>query len=149
MALNLLDKRIAIVTGASREKGIGAAISRALAVQGIDIFFTHWRSFDSMMPHGVDEDGPAKLQQELQELGVRSENLEVDLSTVGAPKRILDEVEVKLGPPSILVNNAAYSTRDGFEILDAATRSEEHTSELQSHVNLVCRLLLEKKNKNQ
>src|SRR5438477_9320764 len=28
-------------------------------------------------------------------------------------------------------------------------RSEEHTSELQSHVNLVCRLLLEKKkNKN-
>src|SRR5438477_10657849 len=28
-----------------------------------------------------------------------------------------------------------------------ATRSEEHTSELQSHVNLVCRLLLEKKKK--
>src|SRR6266480_5445334 len=29
---------------------------------------------------------------------------------------------------------------------DLARRSEEHTSELQSHVNLVCRLLLEKKN---
>src|SRR5580698_10808708 len=29
-----------------------------------------------------------------------------------------------------------------------AARSEEHTSELQSHVNLVCRLLLEKKKKN-
>src|SRR5690242_21078085 len=28
-------------------------------------------------------------------------------------------------------------------------RSEEHTSELQSHVNLVCRLLLEKKKKSQ
>src|SRR5260370_26156053 len=27
----------------------------------------------------------------------------------------------------------------------AGTRSEEHTSELQSHLNLVCRLLLEKK----
>src|SRR5690242_21335872 len=27
----------------------------------------------------------------------------------------------------------------------SARRSEEHTSELQSHVNLVCRLLLEKK----
>src|SRR5260370_32137450 len=26
-----------------------------------------------------------------------------------------------------------------------ASRSEEHTSELQSHLNLVCRLLLEKK----
>src|SRR5882762_3872821 len=28
-----------------------------------------------------------------------------------------------------------------------AVRSEEHTSELQSHLNLVCRLLLEKKKK--
>src|SRR5260370_11979479 len=28
----------------------------------------------------------------------------------------------------------------------AGQRSEEHTSELQSHLNLVCRLLLEKKN---
>src|SRR5467141_4226574 len=28
-------------------------------------------------------------------------------------------------------------------------RSEEHTSELQSHLNLVCRLLLEKKKKKQ
>src|SRR5260370_23433625 len=28
----------------------------------------------------------------------------------------------------------------------APARSEEHTSELQSHLNLVCRLLLEKKN---
>src|SRR5260370_17289817 len=27
------------------------------------------------------------------------------------------------------------------------SRSEEHTSELQSHLNLVCRLLLQKKNK--
>src|SRR5690242_21228308 len=30
---------------------------------------------------------------------------------------------------------------------DDPVRSEEHTSELQSHVNLVCRLLLEKKKK--
>src|SRR5256885_12002327 len=37
-----------------------------------------------------------------------------------------------------------------FELLEdrtqAAERSEEHTSELQSPCNLVCRLLLEKKN---
>src|SRR5260370_32191762 len=29
--------------------------------------------------------------------------------------------------------------------VEALERSEEHTSELQSHLNLVCRLLLEKK----
>src|SRR6185369_17531867 len=37
---------------------------------------------------------------------------------------------------------------DDFRTRDAeghSERSEEHTSELQSHLNLVCRLLLEKK----
>src|SRR5438270_14051982 len=38
------------------------------------------------------------------------------------------------------------STRMG-SVLDTDTRSEEHTSELQSQSNLVCRLLLEKKKK--
>src|SRR5438270_7588536 len=37
-------------------------------------------------------------------------------------------------------------TRPRLELL-AAVRSEEHTSELQSQSNLVCRLLLEKKKK--
>src|SRR5438105_6152490 len=35
----------------------------------------------------------------------------------------------------------------GFHFLTTSTRSEEHTSELQSRVDLVCRLLLEKKKK--
>ena len=34
------------------------------------------------------------------------------------------------------------------EFVNLESRSEEHTSELQSRTNLVCRLLLEKKNKN-
>src|SRR5260370_10749220 len=32
-------------------------------------------------------------------------------------------------------------------LVESPHRSEEHTSELQSHLNLVCRLLLEKKKK--
>src|SRR5256885_11456120 len=46
-----------------------------------------------------------------------------------------------------------FTTTCGSKILEAyrspyeATRSEEHTSELQSPCNLVCRLLLEKKKK--
>src|SRR5438034_11527832 len=35
----------------------------------------------------------------------------------------------------------------GMLVTAIATRSEEHTSELQSHSDLVCRLLLEKKKK--
>src|SRR2546427_9431635 len=35
----------------------------------------------------------------------------------------------------------------GCTMLNSSSRSEEHTSELQSQSNLVCRLLLEKKKK--
>src|SRR5260221_10041310 len=38
--------------------------------------------------------------------------------------------------------------RDGIADNRTGPRSEEHTSELQSHSDLVCRLLLEKKKKN-
>src|SRR5260221_5415251 len=36
----------------------------------------------------------------------------------------------------------------GDVIVESVVRSEEHTSELQSHSDLVCRLLLEKKKKH-
>src|SRR5690242_21525938 len=54
-------------------------------------------------------------------------------------------------PISLLVENrAGYKSLCRLITAGAAgkaKRSEEHTSELQSHVNLVCRLLLEKKKK--
>src|SRR5260370_15004703 len=39
-------------------------------------------------------------------------------------------------------------TGDWLDAQPPIVRSEEHTSELQSHLNLVCRLLLEKKKKS-
>src|SRR5260370_20062999 len=48
--------------------------------------------------------------------------------------RSSSRVEVKTG-------SGVVSTLE----LDLGSRSEEHTSELQSHLNIVCRLLLEKK----
>jgi len=108
------------VTGASRRIGIGAATCRALAADGVDIFFTHWSSYDRTMPWGADEDGPAALQNELRGMGVRCESMEADLSTVDGPVDILDQAQARLGQPSILVNNATHSERDGYEVLNAA-----------------------------
>src|SRR6266480_6286403 len=45
-------------------------------------------------------------------------------------------------PLSVSIGGAGHCA-----IRSSSPRSEEHTSELQSHVNLVCRLLLEKKKK--
>src|SRR3989449_6977545 len=45
--------------------------------------------------------------------------------------------------------NCLYNLRKKSVSLERATRSEEHTSELQSRLHLVCRLLLEKKKKRE
>src|SRR4051812_49499639 len=69
----------------------------------------------------------------------------------------IDSSLTATGLARIDVSNHAQSTDHGtIHFADVVTatvgagppgkdRSEEHTSELQSHVNLVCRLLLEKK----
>ncbi|MEZ4668870.1 MAG: SDR family oxidoreductase [Anaerolineae bacterium] len=112
--------RVALVTGASRSIGIGAAICRALAGQGFDIAFTHWQPYDALMTWGVDHDAPAVLAAELRGAGVRTLALEVDLTQPESVNSLLDAVEVQLGPISVLVNNATYSTNGGYDVLDAA-----------------------------
>src|SRR5688572_24902334 len=49
------------------------------------------------------------------------------------------------GEPRSACAAPARPRRPGFPLPPPAARSEEHTSELQSQSNLVCRLLLEKK----
>jgi 3-oxoacyl-[acyl-carrier protein] reductase len=115
-----LSGQVVLVTGASRLRGIGAAISRALAARGADVAFSHWRSYDAAFPWAGTPSEPQDLETELVRSGVRAAAIESDLSDPKAPSTLLDEVESRLGPVSILVNNAAYSTNDGYNQLDAA-----------------------------
>lgn len=115
----VLSGRIAVVTGAGRPRGIGAAVCRALADKGADIFFTYWHPYDERM--FAEKNDPSQLEAELRSRGVRAEGFSVDLSSPTAPEEVLNRVEARLGTPSILVNNAAHSTRDGIDGLDADT----------------------------
>src|SRR5437667_1570382 len=62
-----------------------------------------------------------------------------DLDLTGVQDEEVARLDVPMGDPRLV--GAGKTTRRG--------RSEEHTSELQSHHDLVCRLLLEKKKKQQ
>lgn len=106
------SEKIAVVTGVSHTDGIGAAVCRRLASDGYSVFFTYWKAEDSW---------PKCFQKELLDKGVRSASLEIDLSAADAPFELLNSVREQIGAPTILVNNAAYSTRDGYEKLDAET----------------------------
>lgn len=131
-----LSGRVAVVTGASRRQGIGAAVCRMLASHGADILFTHWQAFDRTQPHGDDPEGPAALQRELQELGVRAEGLAIDLADPSSAARVLDVAEARLGPPMILVNNAAYFMNANYETLDAATLDAHYAVNVRATVLL-------------
>ncbi|MDC7779493.1 SDR family oxidoreductase [Priestia megaterium] len=116
-----LINKIAVVTGASRAKGIGTEICRELAREGADIFFTHWSKYDRLMDYCNEDDfkWSKHLMEEIRSLGVRCESMELDLSQPDAPRKLLDEVQNKLGSPSILVNNATHSVDVDFRSIDA------------------------------
>src|SRR3989442_4173857 len=62
----------------------------------------------------------------------------------------IEEVLHQAGIPRDLFRTLLLPSSDVEALIkdDNIARSEEHTSELQSRPHLVCRLLLEKKNKN-
>ena len=127
-----LGGKVALITGVGRRRGIGSAICRALAHRGADVLFTYWADYDRDVSGNVDEDGPEALREELGSMGVRAEGVGLDLSLPESPEQLLDAAAGRLGPPSILVNNAAYSTRDGFERLDAETLDAHYAVNLRA-----------------
>src|SRR5260370_19027330 len=62
--------------------------------------------------------------------------------------RAAERLAKRAGDDVDLAHNAAIFVSAASGFAEKPGRSEEHTSELQSHLNLVCRLLLEKKNKS-
>jgi 3-oxoacyl-[acyl-carrier protein] reductase len=114
-----LRGRVALVTGVGRRRGIGSAVCLALASRGADVVLSFWKAYDREMPWASDEDEPEALLGQLRDAGVRAEGIEMDLSRSDSARLLLDATEERLERPSILVNTAAYSTRDDFETLDA------------------------------
>lgn len=117
--MNQLKDKIAIITGVSRLKGIGAAISNELAEAGYHIFFTYWTEYDKKMPWGIELDEPLKLKEELIKKGVKVSCMELNLTQDDAPEQLINTVIEQLGFPDILINNAAYSANIDFSNLTA------------------------------
>src|SRR5690606_40659162 len=68
------------------------------------------------------------------------------VSGVDVMDRVSEPHTLRFNSAGARVRPGAQITTMGENLVFVAARSEEHTSELQSRENLVCRLLLEKKN---
>lgn len=112
---------VALVTGASRQRGIAAAIALGLATGGWDVATTYWRAYDAAMPWGSDTEDLARLDTHLRARGAATASIEADLADVTTPPRVFDAVEVMLGPVTALVLAHCQSVDSG--ILDTTVES--------------------------
>ena len=118
-----LQGKVALVTGAS--KGIGAAIARELASRGAAVAVNYSGS----------KTGAEKVVADIEAGGGRAIAVQANLADPDAIGPLIDTVAKKLGPISILVNNAGVYE---FSPVDAITR--EHFYRLFS-VNVLGLLL--------
>ncbi len=131
-----LENQVAVVTGASRKIGIGAAIARELAAGGANVFITYYRPYDQTMPWGVQAQEPDELLSELGSIGVQASGMELDLSQPDAAVRLFDGVEASLGPATILVNNATVSEPGDIFLVDAPQLDRHYAVNIRNMVLL-------------
>lgn len=97
-----MTRPVALVTGASRRRGIPAAVAVRLARSGWNVATTHWRPYDAEMPWGADSEALTWLRRQLGSLGAATVQVEHDLAVVEASPAIFDAAE-ELGPVRALV----------------------------------------------
>src|SRR5256886_5514054 len=139
--MRLEDHAVAI-TGAGG--GIGRAVALAFAAEGAGV-----------VAADLGERADA-VAEEVRRAGGRAVAVRADVSRSADMRALVERSVREFGGLDVLVTCAGLGTagllleQDESEwtrVIDV-NRSEEHTSELQSQSNLVCRLLLEKKKQN-
>ena len=136
-----MDRQIAIVTGTSRLKGIGKAICLELAMNGIEIFFTYWTDYDKQMPWKTGDNEPELIQSEIRALGVKCQKIELNLAEENSIAKLFNEVESKLGSPTILINNAAYSTQTSIGNITSEELDKHYLVNLKAPILLTAEFI--------
>src|SRR3989475_265030 len=158
MAQKMMQDKVVVVTGAGG--GIGRDMALAMAAEGAKVVVNDIGT--STTGEGTDAGPAQKVVDEIKAAGGQAVANTDSVAEAASAGRIVQCAVDSFGRIDGVVNNAGI-LRDRFfhkmslDEWDAVIkvhlygsyymRSEEHTSELQSQSNLVCRLLLEKKKK--
>src|SRR6202795_601720 len=115
-----LKDRIALVTGGSR--GIGAAVAIALAKAGADVAVNYRERAEAANA----------VCREINGMGRKAIAVQADVSVAADVKRMIAEVEARLGGIDILVNNAAIAHARKLEEITEAEWDEVLSVNLKS-----------------
>jgi 3-oxoacyl-[acyl-carrier protein] reductase len=99
--MNLLQGKVAIITGASR--GIGSGIAKVFAEQGANVAFTYSSSVESAMA----------LENELNALGIKAKGYQSNAANFDEAQKLVDDVIAEFGTIDVLINNAGI-TKDNL-----------------------------------
>ncbi len=135
--MSSLNQKVALVTGVTRRKGIGAAVALALARAGADVGTAFYRPYDHTMPWGVKDSEPENIIGELRAIGVNAHGFEIDLSEPDGPRTLFQVAVEQFGRIEILVNNAAYSMETTVERMSAEDLDRHYAVNLRA-VMLLC-----------
>jgi len=111
-------KKNAIITGAGRNKGIGAEVCRTLAMHGINVFFTTFDEYDTLIG-GFSCSDYKKTLEECQSYGVNAFFQCFDLTNTNNIETLFLSAQEKLGNIDILVNCACYHELDSIESINS------------------------------
>lgn len=102
-----LTGRVALITGASRRAGIGAAIARRLVADGASVLLHGWDAHDASQPWGAD--GLDAVATELGGAGAGVATVAADLSDPEVPGALVASALEHFGRLDVVVANHARS----------------------------------------
>jgi 3-oxoacyl-[acyl-carrier protein] reductase len=114
-----LTGRAAIVTGVSRQTGIGFAIARRLLADGASVLTHSWAAHDVEQPWGADPGGIEAVLTALGGPSPRLAHIEADFVDPLSPSAVVAEAVDRFGAVDILVVNHARSSRGGLSDMTA------------------------------
>jgi meso-butanediol dehydrogenase/(S,S)-butanediol dehydrogenase/diacetyl reductase len=134
-----LKDRVAIVTGAGRKGGIGAAVARRLASDGVHIVVGDICAPPTDLPHagsGQWEELVA-IAGEVEALGVRSLPVRVDVTDAESIQAMVAQAKAIFGRLDILVNNAGAAIGPA-PVVQMADEAWRRTLEINATGTFLC-----------
>ena len=131
-----LQGKVALVTGAGGERGIGRAVAMRLAQEGAEVVVNDVRA---QAPSGERWGGMAQVVREIEALGRRALGVVADVSDAAQVQAMVDQTVATFGQLDILVNNAgARAGRDRVPVIELEEAEWDRIQQINSKGTFLC-----------